>query len=95
MIRLTNAQAISRVLRANGYNPGSTECKTGWRGLLCKSSGPEVRVRVWENPDLPEASASDIATAQEIATVLIENGYSIRYATGDYFLYVAGKETKT
>lgn len=92
MIRPTNAQAISRVLRANGYNPSSTERKTGWPGLLCKRSGAEVRVRVWENPDLPEASASDTATAEEIATLLIENGYSIRYTSGAHFLYVAGKE---
>ena len=93
-IKPTNAQSVSRVLRAAGYNPQSAGDSTKrWVGLLCSKSGDEVRVRVWENVDRVEPSAEDCAAAAEIAELLASKGYKIRYETGAYFLYVAGKES--
>lgn len=94
MIKKTNAQAISRVLRAEGYNPHSSGgSNTRWVALACTRSADEVRVRVWSNPDLDHPSQSDRETAAAIAGLLTESGYKIRYETGSHYLYVAGKES--
>lgn len=93
MIKPTNAQSISRVLRAAGYNPRSTgDSNARWVGLLCRKRCDEVRVRVWQNVEHPEPSDEDRAVASEIAKLLTSKGYKVRYKIGAYYLYVAGKE---
>lgn len=93
MIRKTNAQAVARVLRRAGYKPASTGDSTSrWVALRCARSGDEVRVRVWSNVEAETPSQEDRETAAAIAELLAGLGYKIRYETGNYSLYVEGKE---
>lgn len=92
MIKRTTPQVIARVLRCNGFAPSSTESVARWAGLRCARSGDEVRVRVWSNVEDVEPSSEDRADAAEIAALLVAKGYEVRYETGDYCMYVAGKK---
>lgn len=93
MLKPTNAQSISRVLRRNGFNPhGPGDSLKRHPALQCKRSGNEVRVRVWSNLYDETPTAGDYEVAAEIAELLRSNDYKIRYTDGDYFLYVTGKE---
>jgi len=91
-MRTTNPQAISRVLKANGFTPSYAPHGKRWPGLLCTRSGDDVRVRVWKNIEDETPSDDDRETAHEIAELLESLGYIIRHETGEHFLYVAGKE---
>lgn len=97
MIKPTNAQSISRVLRLAGFNPHSAgDSNSRWVALLCSKSGlGEVRVRCWSNVEDKEPSDDDRGVIREIARLLTSKGYKIRYDAGAYYLYVQGKETKT
>lgn len=88
----TTARNISRFLRTKGFNPTYTAKRGSWSGLRVSTSADEVRVRVWGSSIGLEPSIEDRKTAQEIAELLIENGYAVRYTTGDYALYVRGRE---
>lgn len=93
MIRRTNAQSISRLLKRHGFNPHSAGDSQRWIALTCKKSTfGEVRVRVWSDFEDETPSAADREVVAEIAKLLIENEYKIRYTANEHFLYVEGKE---
>lgn len=96
MIKPTNPQAISRVLRKAGFNPHSVgDSTTRWAGLRCRRSLNEVHVRAWQHPESEQPSIDDVLVIGEIAKVLTDKGYKIRHKAGDHYLYVQGKEIKT
>lgn len=93
-ITRTTAQMISRLLRQQGYNPQSTGDSTQrWVALACTQSADEVRVRVWSDYTQEEPSEEDCKTTADIAALLTQRGYKIRYNPGAYYLYVSGKES--
>lgn len=92
-IRPTNAQAISRVLRRNGFNPLSCGDSTRrWPALLCAKAHGEIRIRCWSNVEEETPNAGDREVIADIAELLKSKKYKIRYKAGDYYLYVVGKE---
>jgi len=96
MITHTTPQAISRVLRKAGYNPTWSDGGDRWHGLTCRFGGlpGQVSIRVWQYVENEEPTADDRAAAAEIAKLLTEGGYQVRYKEGDYRLQVIGKEVK-
>lgn len=92
MLTPTNAQAVSRVLRANGWRPHSAgDSSTRWPALQCKRVGDSVVVRVWANIEDEEPTRQDRDDAAAIAQLLADKGYKIDYTSGDYRLHVKGK----
>lgn len=91
-----NAQGISRFLRARGYNPQSNGGSLRRSpALQCqKRALDSVSIRVWADPYALEPSSDDIATAAEIADLLKQNGYVVRYTAGRHFVTVEGKTTE-
>lgn len=93
-LKRTNAQGVSRFLKARGWLPRSTESRKQWAALSCRKSLDEVSVRVWKDWRNDEPDASDIADAAEIAQLLKDNDYEVRYVAGSHWLYVKGKIVK-
>jgi hypothetical protein len=94
-IKQTTAQAISRVLKSNGYLPSSAgDSAKRWPGLLCRKSVDEVCIRVWQHPELEQPTGEDLELADGIVALLTAQGYKIRRTTGTHYIYVQGKETE-
>ena len=93
-IRPTNPQSVSRVLRIAGYNPGSNgDSRSRWIALRCQNGGlGDVRVSAWRDPYSDEPDEEDREVIAEIARLLTEKGYVIRYGPGSHYLYVTGKK---
>lgn len=87
-----SARMLSVFLKNRGYTPHTMDSGKRWAGLTCRKSGDEVRIRAWQDIDLEEPSEDDRELIAEIAELLTDNGYKIRYITGNYALYVLGRE---
>lgn len=90
-----NAQGISRFLRKRGFNPASTETLRRSPALQCKRSLDDVIIKVWSDPYTLEPSADDIEVAAEIAQLLTDNDYTVRYEAGSYRMTITGREVNT